>query len=74
MVSKALENEFLRNLGLLNKEQQGKVLAYVRSLLSKTNKANQDLLQLAGSIDPQDLRQMSEAIETGCENIDKNEW
>ena len=56
MVSKDFENEFLKNLNLINKEQQNKVLAYVKSLLSKTRTSNQDLLQVAGSIDPQDLR------------------
>jgi len=74
MISKTFENEFLKNLSLLNKEQQNKVLVYIKSLLSRTKQPNRDLLQLAGSIDPQDLRQMSEAIEAGCENIDKNEW
>ena len=74
MLSKAFENEFFKNLTLLSKEQQSKVLAYVKSLLKKTRNTNQELLQLAGSIDPKDIREMSAAIEAGCENIDKNEW
>ncbi len=74
MVSKAFENEFFKNLTLLSKEQQRKVLAYAKSLLKRTKNTNQELLQLAGSIDPKDIREMSAAIEAGCENIDKNEW
>lgn len=75
MESKAFENEFLRNLGLLSKEQQNKVLSYVKSLLKKTKNSNQqELLQFAGSIDPKDIQEISTAIEAGCENIDKNEW
>jgi len=74
MLSKAFENEFFKNLTLLSKEQQSKVLAYVKSLLKRTKNTNQELLQLAGSIDPKDIQEMSAAIEAGCENIDKNEW
>jgi hypothetical protein len=75
MLSKAFENEFLRNLGLLSKEQQNKVLSYAKSLLKRTKNSNQqDLLQFAGSIDPKDIQEISKAIEAGCENIDKNEW
>ena len=75
MESKAFENEFLKNLGLLSKDQQSKVLAFVKSLLSRDQKTNQqELLKFAGSIDPNSVREMSMAIEAGCENVDKNEW
>ncbi len=75
MESKAFENEFLRNLGLLSKEQQNKVLSYVKLLLKRTRNTNQQaLLQFAGSIDREGIREISAAIEAGCENIDKNEW
>jgi hypothetical protein len=75
MLSKAFENEFLKNLGLLNKEQQNKVLTYIKSLLKRTkNSTQQELLQFAGSIDSKDIQEMNAAIEAGCENVDKNEW
>ena len=75
MESKAFENEFLKNLGLLSKEQQSKVLAFVKSLLNRDQKTNQqELLKSAGSIDPNSVREMSTAIEAGFENVDKNEW
>ena len=75
MESKAFENEFLKNLGLLSKEQQSKVLAFVKSLLNRDQETNQqELLKFAGSIDPNSVREMSTAIEAGCENVDKNEW
>ncbi len=71
MESKAFENEFTRNLGLLSKEQQNKVLSYIKALLKGTKKTNhQELLQFAGSIDPKGIREMSAAIEAGCEKID----
>ena len=75
MLSKAFENEFLKNLDLLNKEQQNKVLTYVKSLLKRTkDSTQQELLQFAGSIDSKDIQEMNAAIEAGCENVDKNEW
>ncbi|HEX5167783.1 MAG TPA: hypothetical protein VFW11_01315 [Cyclobacteriaceae bacterium] len=73
MKSKAFENEFLKNLEKLTQEQQEKALAYIKSLL-KRDSGNERLLQFAGSLDPTSLREMSEAIEEGCENIDKDEW
>jgi hypothetical protein len=73
MISKAFENELLKNLQRLNKEQQGRVLSFVRSLV-KPKGTNHELLALAGTIDPKGIREMSEAIESGCEKIDANEW
>lgn len=66
MLSKAFENEFLRNLGLLSKEQQHKVLSYAKSLLKRAKNSNQqELLQFAGSIDPKDIQEIRRAIEAG---------
>jgi hypothetical protein len=49
MASKAFENEFLKNLELLSKEQQNKVITYVKALLKRTKSNNQQaLLQFAG--------------------------
>ena len=75
MTSKNSENEFLKNFGLLNGEQQKKVLAYVRSLLKRTKGTPmQNLLQFAGSIDTKSIQEISTAIGEDCENVDKNEW
>lgn len=75
MLSKSFENEFLKSLDLLDKEQQGKVLSYIQSLLNRNrNSTQQALLQFAGSIDPKDIQEMNAAIKGDCENIDKNEW
>jgi hypothetical protein len=74
MVSKAFENELLKGLALLSKEQQDKVLSYVKSFLNRSGNSNQELLKLAGSIDSKSIQEMKSAIEAGCENIDVNEW
>jgi len=75
MASKAFENEFLKTLELLSKEQQNRVIAYVKELLKRTKGNNQQaLLQFAGCFKTKDVQEISSAIEAGCENIDKNEW
>ena len=75
MASKAFENEFLRNLELLTKEQQNKVITYIRALSKRTKSNNQQaLLQFAGSLKPKDIQEIMSAIEEGCEKVDKNEW
>lgn len=33
-----------------------------------------EILELAGSISPEDLRLMERAIEEGCERVDESEW
>ena len=73
MQSKSFEKEFLKNLELLSKGQQDKALAYIKSLLTR-RRSQAELLQFAGSLDAKSIREMSEAIEAGCETIDKNEW
>jgi len=72
-MSKAFENEILRNMEKLTAEQQEKALAYIKSLLGM-ERASQNLLQFAGAIDKQSIHEMTDAIKSGCENIDKNEW
>lgn len=75
MASSAFENEFIKNLELLSKEQQNKVITYVKALLKITkNNNHQALLQFAGSFRSKDVQEISAAIAAGCENIDKNEW
>lgn len=68
-MSKAFENEFLKNLGLLSKEQQSKVLAYIKTLLKTPPSSSHELLRFAGSIDKAEVEKMRAAIEAGCENI-----
>ena len=75
MNSKTFENEFLKGLDLLSKEQQDKVISYIKALLKRTkSNPHSGLLQFAGSLNPNDVQEINSAIEAGCENIDKNEW
>lgn len=74
MINESLENEFIRNLSLLDKEQQEQVLAYIKSLIQKPKISESDILLFAGTMDSNDAREISQAIEAGCESIDNNEW
>jgi hypothetical protein len=35
---------------------------------------NKNLLKFAGAFNPEDIKEMEDAIAHGCENIDRNEW
>lgn len=78
-----LSGQIQAELSHLGPEGQQKVLDFVRSLNGK--KAGSSLppgtpaaefLRIAQSLDfsPEDLRQMSEAIEEGCGQVDPDEW
>lgn len=73
MESKVFENEFLKSLAMLTREQQDRALVYIKSLLKRSS-SKQSLLQFAGSLDSDSVREMNAAVEAGCENIDRNEW
>jgi len=60
----------------LSLEQQRRVLEFAQALaLAKPRGATwAELLPFAGSIPRDQLKQMSDAIEEGCERVDENEW
>ena len=63
-------------LDSLPEDRQREVLDFARSL-GQTKPAGvrwEDLRRFAGTIDKDELRQMADAIEQGCERIDANEW
>jgi hypothetical protein len=56
--------------------QQRQVLDFARALASTRTKGvpGHQLLQFAGTIEPRDLKEISQAITDGCEKVDKHEW
>jgi hypothetical protein len=66
----------IEQLKALPQELQRRVLEYTRALAESTPRGvpGKDLLRFAGSIPPEDIRLISEAIERGCEQVDINEW
>ena len=75
----AIKSELLFYLGNFPADAQARVVDFAR-MLASSSEANRVgvpdnvLMQFAGAISEEDARQMIEAIEVGCEQIDANEW
>lgn len=67
--------QLLKQLAALPEEQQKQVLAFAESLAPASARVpGKTLLKFAGCIGPSDLRQIAQAVEEGCERIDRGEW
>ncbi len=66
----------IEQLKALPQELQRRVLEFTRALAGSTPRGvpGKQLLRFAGSIPPDDISLISEAIERGCEQVDINEW
>jgi hypothetical protein len=74
MTTAALNKEIMKHLSSLGKNQQAKVLDYLKSLVRKNKTSSSQLLSFAGAIPAPDLKQMELVINQGCEHIDEHEW
>jgi len=76
MVDAAIEKELSTCLGRLPVERQRQVLDFARMLETPPLQgvAGSTLLKFAGAITEPDLAAMTQAIESGCERIDVDEW
>ena len=72
----SITEEIVERLHNLPVSQQQLVLEVVRSLASHKPQGvpAKDLLPLTGSITTEDAREMTNAIEEGCERVDANAW
>ncbi|NDJ17900.1 hypothetical protein [Myxacorys almedinensis] len=69
-------DEIIERLKVMPQHLQWQVLEFTRTL-SRTKVrgiAGKQLLRFAGSIPPDDLQLIREAIEQDCEQVDVNEW
>jgi len=68
--------EILEQTKVLPDNLQYQVLAYVRTLKTTNRQGTpgKSLLKFAGSIPAEDVETIREAIESGCEQVDMNEW
>jgi hypothetical protein len=75
MTNLALD-EVMERLKALPEHLRWRVLEFVRELeeTSMNGTRGSELLRFAGSIAPDDLESMQEAIDRDCERIDRNEW
>lgn len=68
------QNQILETIKNFNKDQQFKLLEFIKSIKPSKRKTGKDLLKFVGKIPKSDLKIMQSSINEGCENIDKNEW
>ncbi len=68
--------EIVEQVKILPDRLQYQVLSFVRTLrtLTQNGTPGTELLQFAGSIPAQDVQEIRQAIEIGCEQVDWNEW
>ena len=71
-----LKTELLEQIEKLTPPQQKQVLDFALGLTGELAKRypGKNLLKLVGTISPEDLEIMKQAIEEGCEQIDESEW
>ena len=76
MVNPTVKEQILTDLEQLSPERQVRAAQLVHGLVSATPKGvpGRMLLQFAGVLDAQSVREMTEAIEEGCERVDLDEW
>ena len=69
-------DQVVRQLKDLPQELQWRVLEFTRALTVSTPQgvAGTQLLQFAGTIPPDDIKVMQQAILQGCKQVDANEW
>jgi len=72
----SITKEIVERMQELPLPQQRLVLEMVRSLVGTPPQGvpAEELLAFAGVISPEDARQMTQAIDEGCEQVDANAW
>ena len=76
MLNATVKKELINQIGLLDYEYQRRVLDFARALAMIGPKGipGKQLLSFSGTIHADDLKDMGQAIEVGCEKVDKGEW
>ena len=71
-----LKQELLKQIEKLTPLQQKQVLDFALELSGELSKRypGENLLKLVGTISPEDLEIMKQAIEEGCEQVNESEW
>jgi hypothetical protein len=76
MLNSSIEKELLDQLSKLAFEQQRMVLNFARALALAVpiGTPGKELLRFAGAIELDDLNIMADAIQEGCEQVNRDEW
>jgi hypothetical protein len=75
-MTEPLQGQILEQLNGMPDDQRRLVLDFARALAKyyPSGIPGKDLLCFGGLIPQEDLKQMSAAIEEGCEGVDAHEW
>jgi hypothetical protein len=75
MMTKLKRREIIKRLDRLPFEIQIKILDLAEAAPSpQKGVSGKKLLRFAGILDADDVKEMTQAIENGCEKVDINEW
>jgi hypothetical protein len=76
MLDSAIQSDLLKEVEQLSPPLQRKVVDYAHSLVQTRPRGTpgKQLLEFAGILTPEEAKEMMDAIEEGCEQIDANEW
>ncbi len=76
MVVPAIKEQILNDLDRLAPEQQKRAAEFVHSLVPSLlqGASVEDLMKVAGTLDDESAREMMEAIDKGCGQVDLDEW
>ncbi len=76
MKSKTIRREMIKRLGHLPTEIQIKILDLAEAAAPPPQKgvSGKKLLRFTGIFNAEDVADMTQAIENGCEKVDINEW
>jgi hypothetical protein len=75
-MNSAIKTKVIEQLDTLPENLQRQVLEFVQALqvLVRRGVSGKQMLQFAGAIPLDDLESMRQTIESGCEQVDLNEW
>ncbi len=76
MFDSAIGDQVLKRLDQLPVELQQRVLDFADALTASSPRgvSGKDLLPCAGVLSEDDAREISEAIQSGCEQVNPNDW
>ena len=69
-MSMSIVKEVVTQLETLPDDLQQQVLDFVKNLKGRQGTPGKKLIQFAGAIPPDQLQQMSQAIQEGCEQVE----